>query len=189
MNMKVSMNRLIINEELVERFGKTSLFVGILLIVAGVIGILLPVLMSLNVAIFVAAYSLIGAVAWLVHTFKYARKSVLDWIKPLILLVTGAYMLFNPAIGVAAIGLVLTFYLMMDAFSSFLFAQLRYPDNGWGWMALNGLFSLILGAMLLAGWPVTSFWFVGFYIAISLFFDGVALTMIGWNIKKAEDAA
>jgi uncharacterized membrane protein HdeD (DUF308 family) len=184
----MNMNGLIINEELVERFGKTSLIIGILLIITGIIGILLPVLMSLNVAIFVAAYSLIGAVVWLVHTFKYARKSVLDWIKPIILFVTGAYMLINPAIGVAAIGLVLTFYLMIDAFGSFLFAQLRYPESGWGWMVVNGLFSLVLGAMILAGWPSTSFWFVGFYIAISLFFDGVALAMIGWNIKKAANA-
>lgn len=187
-NMKMQMNRLVIDEKSVERFGKTSLFIGILLMLTGVIGILLPVLMSLNVAIFVAAYALVGGIAWLVQTFKYARKSVLDWFKPLILLGMGAYVLFNPAIGIAAIGLVLSFYLIMDAFGNFLFAQLRYPNSGWGWMLLNGIFSLILAVMLLVGWPSTSFWFVGFYIAISLFFDGVALAMIGWSIKKTEAA-
>lgn len=178
-------NRLIINEELVERFGKTSFVLGIVLILLGGIGLLLPALMSLNVAIFVAAYSLVGSITWLVHTFKYARKSVLDWIKPLILMFTGAYILLNPTIGIAAIGLVLTFYLLIDAFSNFLFAQLYYPQNGWGWMLVNGLLSLVLAAMLLVGWPSASLWFVGFYVAISLLFDGVSLTMIGWNIRKA----
>jgi len=37
--------------------------------------------------------------------------------------------------------------------------------------------------LLLIGWPATSMW-VGLYVGISLVFDGRALLMIGWSMKK-----
>ena len=94
-------------------------------------------------------------------------------------------MLYSPAAGIAALGLLLSFYLMMDAFGSFTLAQAHYPAKGWGWMLVNGLFSLALAVLFLIGWPATSIWLVGLYVAISLLFDGIALSVIGWYIRKA----
>ena len=165
-------------------FGKYSIVVGILLMLVGITGAVLPQLMALEAVTFIAFFMLFAGGVWATHTYKYARTSVKEWLKPLLLIGLAAYLLFNPAIGIASLGLLLAFYLMLDAFASFMFAQVRHPHKGWGWMVFNGVFSVLLASLFLIGWPVTSLWIVGLYIAINLFFNGLTMTMIGWSIKK-----
>jgi len=171
------------NNYMLGKFGKYSIFTGIVLMLVGITGAVLPEIMSLEAVIFIAFFMLTGGFFWAAHTFKYARRSVMDWLKPLILIVIAGMMLFSPHEGIAALGLFLSFYLMMDAFSSFTIAQARYPARGWGWMVVNGLMSVLLSLLFLIGWPQTSVWLVGLLIAISLFFDGLALVIIGWTAK------
>lgn len=108
----------------------------------------------------------------------------MDWLKPVVLVIIGSAMLFYPAGGVAGVGLLLAVYLLMDAFSSFVLAQAVYPAKGWGMMSINGVASLLLATLFMAGWPETSFWLVGLFVAVSLLFDGWALLFIGWTLRK-----
>ncbi len=167
-------------------FGTYTLVVGILLIILGIGGFFLPELMSLGVEIFFAWLLIIGGLLWAFHTFQYNAKSVMDWIKPVLLLIPGGLMLVYPLTGVAAIGLLLAVYLLLDAFGSFLLAQTIYPASGWGWMVFNGIMSLVLALLFLTGWPATSLWLVGIYISISLFFDGATLIAISTALRKAH---
>ncbi|WP_221899616.1 hypothetical protein [Bathymodiolus platifrons methanotrophic gill symbiont] len=50
-------------------------------------------------------------------------------------------------------------------------------------MLLNGLLSLLLGVIVLVGWPLSSAWLVGLLIGISFLFDGIALLAIAGNIR------
>ncbi len=167
--------------QLNKRFGRYSIIVGFLLILLGSVGIVLPKLMSLETSLFIASLFLVGGIFWLSHSFKYSRKDWADWLKPVLLLVTGGFMMFYPMSGIAAIGLLLAVYLLLDAFGSFSFASSMGSVPGSGWMMFNGVLSLILAMMFLIGWPATSMFLVGLYVAISLFFDGVVLVYIGWN--------
>jgi uncharacterized membrane protein HdeD (DUF308 family) len=45
---------------------------------------------------------------------------------------------------------------------------------------------VLLAALFMIGWPETSYWLVGLYVAISLVFDGWALLFIGWTLRKEE---
>lgn len=174
-----------IDEKFGSKFGAYTLITGILLIILGAAGFFLPGLMSLGTELFVAWLLIVGAIIWAIHTYKYSPRSVMDWIKPALLLMTGGLMLFYPLPGIAAVGLLLAIYLLLDAFGSFALAQSMHPSGGWGWMVLNGIVSLILALLFLIGWPTTSLWLVGLYISISLFFDGGALLAIGVIMRKA----
>ncbi|HEC06720.1 MAG TPA: hypothetical protein ENJ12_07705 [Thiolapillus brandeum] len=167
------------------RFGRYSLIVGTLLILLGGVGIVLPELMSLETSVFIASLFLIGGIFWLSHAFKYSLRNWSDWLKPVLLLITGGLMLFYPLSGVAAVGLLLAIYLLMDAFGSFALASSLHGAPGGGWMIFNGVVSLFLAVLFLVGWPQTSMFLVGLYVAISLFFDGMALVYIGWIQRRA----
>jgi len=180
---KTMMNPLI-DKEVLKNFGGYTFVVGGLLILLGMGGIMLPNIMSLGTNIFVAWLLLIGGAVWASHTYQYSPRSVMDWLKPVVLVITGGAMLFYPAGGVAGVGLLLAVYLLMDAFSSFVLAQTVYPARGWGWMSINGVTSVLLAALFMIGWPETSYWLVGLYVAISLVFDGWALLFIGWTLRK-----
>ena len=180
------MSTLLINEKTLDKFGPYTFITGILLIVLGTVGVFLPGVMSLGTEIFIAWLLLIGAIFWAIHTYKYSPKSVMDWLKPALLFVIGGLMVFYPVSGVAGVGLLLAIYLLLDAFGSFAFAQSIHPAKGWGWMTINGATSAVLAALFLIGWPATSLWLVGLYVAISLLFDGWALLFIGWALRKGK---
>ena len=180
------MSTLPVNQKILDKFGPYSLVAGILLIVLGMMGIVLPTMMSLGTAIFVAWLLLTGGAIWGIHTYKHNPAHVTDWLKPALLFVTGGLMLVYPASGVAAVGLLLAIYLLLDAYGSFALAQTLHPAKGWGWMTFNGILSFLLALLFLIGWPSTSLWLVGLYAGLSLFFDGWALVAIGWALRKGR---
>ncbi len=168
----------------IPNFGTFSILIGILLLLLGAMGIVLPEIMSLEVSILIASLFVVGGIFWGSHSFKYSRHQWSEWLKPFLLLVSGGLMLFYPMSGVAAIGLLLAIYLLLDSFASFTLAYGLYNERGWGWMAFNGITSLFLAVLFLAGWPASSLLLVGLYVAISLFFDGSVLIYLGWIQKK-----
>ncbi len=180
------MSTLPIDEKILDKFGRYTSITGILLVVLGTVAIFLPGVVSLGTAIFAAWLLLIGGVFWGIHTYQYDSKSVMSWLKPILLFSTGFLMLLYPISGVAAVGLLLAIYLLLDTFGSFALAQLIRPARGWGWMALNGIISALLATLFLVGWPATSMWLVGLYVGISLLFDGWTLIAISWTLRKDE---
>ena len=167
-------------------FGRFSLIAGILLVILGGLGIFLPELMSIQVTILIATLFILGGIFWLIHSFKSHNKEWPEWLKPVLLLISGGLMVVYPMSGIATIGLLLATYLLIDTYSSFIMAYNLRHRKGWGWMAFNGLVSLLLASLFLIGWPVSSLWLVGIYISISLLFDGVALLSLYWLQRKLQ---
>jgi uncharacterized membrane protein HdeD (DUF308 family) len=182
------MKPLPLDKKVLDKFGSYTLITGILLIVLGSAGIVLPGVMSLGTTILVAWLLLIAGALWAVHTYKHNPTHVIDWLKPVLLFVTGGLMLIYPASGVAAVGLLLAIYLLLDAYGSFALAQTIHPEKGWGWMTFNGILSFLMALLFLIGWPSTSLWLVGLYVGISLLFDGLALVVIGWALRKGKSS-
>lgn len=168
-----------------SRFGSVTFWTGILLVVVGFAGIVLPEAMSIGAELFISSLMIFGAVLWGYHTYLYSRHNIIDWIKPAVLLLVAGLMIFYPLHGVAVMGMLLAVYLLMDSFGSFALAQATHPMPGWGWMAFNGVVSLVLAFLFLFGWPETSLWLVGLYVSISLLFDGFAMIFIGHTVRKA----
>ena len=182
------MNPLPLDKRVLDKFGSYTLIAGILLIVLGTAGIVLPGVMALGTALFVAWLLVAGSAVWAIHTYKHNPTHVIDWLKPVLLFVTGGLMLIYPASGVAAVGLLLAIYLLLDAYGSFALAQTIHPEKGWGWMTFNGILSFLMALLFLIGWPSTSLWLVGLYVGISLLFDGLALVVIGWALRKGKSS-
>ncbi len=162
------------------RFRKFSLIAGVLLIIVGIAGAVVPQVMSLVVSVFLGWLLIAGGVLTAYLAFLGRGRSMIAFLKPVLLIVTGALFVLFPLAGMAALALLLSVYLLLDAFGGFGLAYDLYPMRGWGWMAFNGLMSFLLAVILFAGWPITSPIMVGLFIGISLFFDGLALIVIGY---------
>ena len=160
------------------------LIAGVLLALVGAIGIFLPGVLSLAIEIFLGWLMIAGGILWAYYTYHVRSSSFISWLKPVILLVGGILLLVYPVSGIAAITLLVSFYLLTDAFGSFGLAFERRPLHGWFWMILNGVLSLVLAVLILVGWPVTSPIYLGIIVGISLLFDGVSLFMFGVAMKK-----
>ena len=165
-----------------QRFGEHTLAIGILLIVLGFIGILVPVVVSVITAALTGWVLIAGGAFWAWHAYRHGASSI-DWVKAVLLLFTGLLIVFKPLTGVASIALLLSLYLFMDAFASFSLADRTRVRSVHGWMIFNGIVDIVLGVFFLIGWPASSLWMVGTFVGISLLFDGWALAMIGWATR------
>jgi len=172
------------DQEFVKRFRKVSLVVGVALIVTGLTGAIMPQFLSLVSELFLGWLAIMAGVLSGYIVFLSRGRSMIAWLKPALLLLTGALFLLYPLAGIAAMALLLTIYLMLDALASFGLAHDYHPLEGWGWMVFNGLLSLILAIALLVGWPAASPILLGFYIGISLLFDGLALVFMSLASRK-----
>ncbi len=173
--------------EILKRFSRQTLIAGGIMAVIGLIGLIFPPLMSLMVIGIMAWLFLLSAVVQGYITFHSYRRSLSAWLKPVMLLIGALLLLFFPGGGIAAVGMMLAAYLLVDAFSSITFAWSYRPHRGWWIMLINGLASLLLAGILLAGWPFSSMVTVGLLIGVSLLFDGLTLISFGYFARQLDN--
>ena len=63
--------------------------------------------------------------------------------------------------------------------------QLR-PAQIWWLVLVGGLISILLGLMVMARWPVSSFWVIGLFIAVEMIANGWSYVMMGMTARAAE---
>ncbi len=178
------MNR-VSNEQYPRKSSNKAVWViGLLLAILGVVGIFLPGRLSFAIELFLGWLMIVGGVFWGYYIYQSHASSFIAWLKPLILVIGGGLLLFYPISGIAMIVLLLSFYLFTDAFGSFGLAYEHHPRPGWIWMVVNGIFSLVLAVLVLIGWPLTSPFYLGIVVGISLLFDGLSIFMLGLSMKK-----
>ena len=173
------------NEEFVKRYRKWGIGIGVLLTLVGIAGAVVPQITSIVVDVFLGWLLIMAGVLAAYIAFLGRWHSMIAWAKPVLLIIIGGLFLYYPAVGIAAMALLLTTYLLLDAFSSFGLAYDYYPLNGWIWMVINGVVSLALAVFVLMGWPITSVIFVGLYVGLSLMFDGLTLIFMSLAAGKA----
>ena len=151
---------------------------GVLLLLIGGLGVLLPQIISITLSLFIASLLILAGLVVAYFTWHSYNRSALAWLKPFVLITLGLLVLFNPIAGAAALGLVLLVYFLLDGFAGITFALALRPMQGWVWTLISGLASLALAVVFIAGWPFNSLWLVGLFVGISLVFDGIALLML-----------
>jgi len=74
------------------------------------------------------------------------------------------------------------FFLVAGLFELITPFVVSLPD--WGWHALNGLITLLLGILVLAQWPVSGLWVIGLFVGISLIFNGAAWIALALDLRS-----
>ncbi len=163
----------------IRNFKKHSILSGIALTIIGLIGIILPPIISLSVSFFVGFLLILSGIISGYQALLSYQKNIMAWLKPFLLFITGLLIVIYPVAGIAVIGIMLAIYFLMDAFAGFsLMFELR-ELRGAFWLIINSIVSLILGITLIAGWPTSSVLLVGLFVGISLFMDGITLLILG----------
>jgi len=171
-------------ENILKQFKTHSLVAGSLLLLAGIVGILLPDITALTLSYFIGWLLVVGGTISGYHIFKSYNTKWIAWFKPFILLTIGILILLYPVTGIASVGLFIIIYFFFDGFAGIMFALEFYPLKGWGWMLFNALLSIVLAVLFIVDWPFSSVWLVGLFVGISLLFDGIAMISVGYSMNK-----
>ena len=105
------------------------------------------------------------------------------WLGAILFGVVGALMIWRPVVSAEILTLLMgAFFLVAGLFQLITPFVVSLPD--WGWHALNGLITLVLGILVLAQWPVSGLWVIGLFVGIELIFYGGAWIAFALSLRS-----
>jgi len=162
-------------------------WIGVVLIVAGVLACLAPLITAFFIAMTIGAvFTAVGVLeifAWFQLAERKGHGSQL--LQGSLFALAGLTMLLYPGLNMAILSLVLTIYFGVAGFSRVSAAMQIRPREGWGFVMFDGVLSLILGGLLFAGWPLTGIWAIGVFTGIKLIFAGLAIFVLKKELESA----
>jgi uncharacterized membrane protein HdeD (DUF308 family) len=57
--------------------------------------------------------------------------------------------------------------------------------DGWGWMLVSGLVSVVLGVAIWKQWPLSGLWVIGLFVGIEMLTSGLSWLMLGLAVRSA----
>ncbi|MGW0934029.1 HdeD family acid-resistance protein [Streptomyces sp. NPDC002666] len=153
---------------------------AILLVVAGLVGLVYTGVATLTSMILFGWLLLIGGLVGLLHAIQ-SRGTSYFWLGVVV-----------AALNIAA-GVVVIRHPHGTAEALTMFAALLFLTGGvfrlvgsvvvrgpqFGWTLLQGAFGLLLGLLVLFDWPHSSLYVLGCFFSLALLFDGLGLIAIG----------
>jgi uncharacterized membrane protein HdeD (DUF308 family) len=167
-----------------------SIALSILLILAGLIAICIPSVSGIAITLIFGWLMILSGVTHLIFAFKTHTTGGLIWeiLIGAIYLITGVYLILHPIEALFALTLILACYLFFEAIVEFIqYVQLR-PRHGAGWLAVDGIITLILAIMIWRSWPASSVWVIGTLVGISMIFSGFSRLMLSLAAKRVLKA-
>jgi uncharacterized membrane protein HdeD (DUF308 family) len=161
-------------QELKHKWGWFFAF-GLLLIVVGMIALSAQVVTTLLTVFFFGCLLLGTGVVEAMSSFVARKWSgfFLHLLAGILDIVIGIYFISHPAAAAETLTLVIAaFFVVGGVYRTIAAIALQFPH--WGWSALSGVVTMILGLMLWSAWPWSGFWFIGMCIAIELIFRGAS---------------
>jgi uncharacterized membrane protein HdeD (DUF308 family) len=165
-------------------FGRLAAL-GVILVVAGLVGLAYTGLATLTSMLLFGWLLLIGGAVGLLHAIQ-ARGSNFFWLGVVVAAL-------NIAAGVVVIGRPEAAAAALTMFAALLFltggvfrlaGSLVVRGPQFGWTLVQGAFGLLLGILVLASWPSNSKYVIGCFFSLALLFDGLGLIATGFGGRK-----
>lgn len=163
---------------------------GIMLMAVGAVAMGAAVITTLTSAV-IFGILLVGAGAIQLVNAALARSwrgFVIHLFVGLLYLVVGGLMVEHPVQAAEGLTLLLAAALLLGGAVRVTFALIE-SFGGRGWVLLNGVISVLLGAMIWQQWPAASLWVIGLFIGIDLVFSGWMSLMLGLMAKGTAPAS
>lgn len=164
------------------------LALGITFILLGFVAVGASALVTVASMIFLGSLLLIGGVVQTAYTFSMRKWSgfFLSLLSGILYAVVGFLMIVHPTASALSLTLLIAaFYIVGGIFRLIGASSMRFEH--WGWAALSGVIKLVLGVLILIGWPDTGLWVIGLFIGIDLIFYGwfwVLLSLTARTMKE-----
>ena len=175
----------------VQRYSLWYLIEGLLLIAAGILAVIYPVMSSTAVIVLLGwlliisgalqGFSLLGA--------RHVPHFWLQLISVILAMLIGLLFLREPGQELLTITLLLIVFFMIEGISKVVFALTIRPFPNWGWVLGSGLVGIVLALILWASLPVTAVWLIGLLLGVELISVGAAIAYLAWQVQRSWPAS
>lgn len=166
-----------------------SLLIGILLTILGIVAIALPSVSTIFAETWFALILISAGAAKLVYAFQSREQGGFVWklLLSILYVATGVMLVASPLRGILTLTLLLGSFLVAEGvFELILAFRLRGQQN-WTSVLVNGIITLLLGAMIWFQWPFNAPWVIGTLVGVSVLFTGISRVMLSFNGYSALD--
>lgn len=177
--------------DLLDRLGTGVRYLGVALIVLGLLAMVAPVASGATVMVLVGLLLLLAGVVRAVFGWRAwsGGKGPLGVVVGGLTAACGLALVANPVSSLSGLTLLVAAYLVLDGASGILFALGLMPEDGWPWMLGDGLLSILLGASIWIGWPFSGTRAVGILIGIKLVSAGLVMIRVQQTIERLHARA
>ncbi len=158
---------------------------GVAFVILGFVALAHLVASSYATALYVGALILVGGIVQVVHAFR-----VQDWSRfsfwllcGLLYGISGLLIIAQPLLAAGIITLVLGVSLVINGAFRIAAGLGSRGHEGWGWIVFSGTTTLLLGAIIIAGWPLNGLMILGLLLGVDLVINGVATVFFGLALR------
>jgi uncharacterized membrane protein HdeD (DUF308 family) len=172
-------------------FAGWSILVAILVIIAGLIAIILPIVGGIAITLLVGWILLMVGIFHLFYAFGGRSTSTRVWelLLGIVYLIAGGYLIFHPVLGLTTLTLMLAIYLLMKGVLEIIQYLQTQPRRGLAWLVLDGIINVVLAVMIWSQWPFSSVWVIGTLVGISILFSGISRLMLSFDTRRSLAAS
>jgi uncharacterized membrane protein HdeD (DUF308 family) len=154
---------------------------GVLFITLGMIGVAGQTLFSFVTINVLGAFLIFGGVVQFAHALKSKgwRSVGVQVVLAVLYIATGVYTWAFPIPALEAITLWLAAIFFVTGFLRLISAFQHRHFREWFWLVLSSAISILMGVLIMNGYPQTSLWLPGLLIAIELLLQGWSLLFLG----------
>jgi len=160
---------------------------GVLLIVLGMAALGSPFLAAVAVNVAIAWLIVLAGAVHVILAFRAHGAGSMIWklLVGVAYVCFGVYLILHPVLAVASLTLVLaSLFLIEGVLDIVLFVKMR-SMGGSSWVLLDGIVTLLLGAMIYMQWPSSSAWAIGTLVGVSMIISGVTRVMMSLAVRRA----
>ena len=141
----------------------------------GICAVVFPIFATFAATLFVGTLLLVAGAAMLAGALSIHATGPFFGALLFSLLMTGSgvFLLWNPLAGEAAITLTLGVIFLVEGAYEIAFALELRPHTGWVAMLVSAMASILLAAVIIAGWPGISVAVLGLLIGVNFITAGI----------------
>jgi len=172
----------------VKRYWLWYLIEGVLLVVAGILAVIYPVVSSASVVVLLGWLLIVSGVLQGISLIGAGQVPHfwLQLISVILAVLVGVLFLRDPAQELLTITLLLIIFFMIEGISKIVFSLTIRPFPNWGGVLASGLVGILLSAVLWSSLPVTALWLIGLLIGIELISVGSAIAYLAWRVRRGS---
>jgi len=171
----------------IKRYWLWYLIEGVLLVVAGILAVIYPVVSSVSVVVLLGWLLIVSGVLQGISLIGAGQVPHfwLQLISVILAVLVGVLFLRDPAQELLTITLLLIIFFMIEGISKIVFSLTIRPFPNWGGVLASGLVGILLSAVLWSSLPVTALWLIGLLIGIELISVGAAIAYLAWQVRRS----
>jgi len=160
-------------------------WMGVLTIIFGILAMVMPFVTGESVLTLIGILVMAGGIMRMIWAFKAGSlgKGILVFLIGVLTLLAGFWIITEPFIAAGALTIVLSVYFFADGIAEIMAAFSL--TEGKGWLIFDGVVTIVLGALLFMGFPLSGPLAVGVLLGIKLLLAGITMLTLGSAAKQA----